>query len=89
MTPAPAIVYALCALTSLACSALLQRAYARGRSRLLLWSSLSFVAFAANNVLLFVDLIVVPTSDLSLARAITAVIAVSVLLFGLTWDRGA
>ena len=54
------VVYILCALTSLACAVLLIRGYRRSRSRLLLWSCLGFVALAANNVLLFVDLVVVP-----------------------------
>ena len=89
MTPAPAIVYALCALTSVVCSTLLFRAYGRNRTRLLLWSSVSFAGLAANNIRLFVDLIMVPATDLSLVRALAALVAVSVLLFGLTWDRGA
>jgi hypothetical protein len=89
VTPAPAIVYALCALTSVVCSALLFRAHGRNRTRLLLWSSASFAGLAANNILLFVDLIVVPAADLSVLRGVVALLAVSVLLFGLTWDRGA
>ena len=80
-------VYVLCAATSAACAVLLLRAYRRQRTRLLLWSSLCFGLLALNNVLLFIDLIVVPTSvDLSLWRAATALAGVSVLLFGLIWE---
>jgi hypothetical protein len=82
----PALIYALCALTSLTCAALLLRAYRRSRGRLLLWSSVSFVGLCLNNVLLFVDLVVVPSIDLSIPRAAVALAAVMVLLFGLTWE---
>lgn len=85
----PAVVYALCALTSLTCAGLLLKAYWRTRTRLLLWSSVSFVGLAANNVLLFVDLIVVPSIDLSILRASTALAAIVILLFGLIWDEEA
>ena len=84
----PAVVYALCAVTSLICAALLLRAYKLTRTRLLLWSSISFVGLAANNILLFVDLIVVPSIDLSILRASTALVSVMVLLFGLAWEEG-
>lgn len=79
------VVYALCALTSVACAVLLFRAYWQHRARLLLWSGLCFVGLALNNVLLFVDLILVPTVDLSFYRDITAVSGIMVLLFGLIW----
>ena len=83
----PETVYLLCAATSATCAILLLRGYRRQRSRLLLWSSLCFVLLALNNILLFVDLIVVPTSvDLSLWRGATALAGVSVLLFGLIWE---
>jgi hypothetical protein len=86
----PALVYALCAITSLVCAALLLRAYQRRRTRLLLWSSVSFAGLAINNVLLFVDLVLIPvTLDLSLLRALTALAAVMILLFGLVWEGGA
>ena len=83
----PETVYLLCAATSATCAILLLRGYRRQRSRLLLWSSLCFVLLALNNILLFIDLIVVPTSlDLSLWRGATALAGVSVLLFGLIWE---
>ena len=80
-------VYLLCAATSLVCAVLLLRAYLDYRTRLLLWSTLCFALFTLNNILLFVDLIVVPyTVDLSLWRGSTALAAVSLLLFGLVWE---
>jgi hypothetical protein len=79
-------VYTLCAVTSVACAVMLILAYRSARSRLLLWSSLCFVALAANNVLLLVDLVVVPAIDLSMVRTGIAVAGLSTLVFGLVWD---
>ncbi len=85
MTMADA-VFLLCALTSLACAVLLLRGYARNRVSLLLWSSLCFVALAVNNVLLVVDLVVVPGRDLLTTRHLSALVALALLVFGLVWD---
>lgn len=79
-------VFALCALTSLACAALLLRSYRKTRARLLLWSSICFVGLALNNILLFVDLILVPNADLSLVRAVLALGSIVFINFGLIWD---
>ena len=81
------IVYLLCALTSVLCAALLIRSWLRSRSRLLLWSSLCFVGLAVNNVLLFVDLVVVPNVDLSSIRSVDAVISISILVIAMIWER--
>ena len=62
-------VYILCALTSAACAGLLFMAYRRTGARLLFWSGLCFVGLALNNLLLVVDLLVVPATDLSILRA--------------------
>jgi hypothetical protein len=82
----PEIVYTLCALTSIACAALLTRSYRATRTRLLLWASLCFVGLALNNVLLVVDLIVVPATDLAAWRAVPALLGVALLLVGLIWE---
>ena len=83
---APA-VYALCVFTSAFCATLLWREYARSRTPLLLWSSLSFMAWAANHVLVFTDLVILPaTTDLSMVRAFVALTAVALLLYGLIRD---
>jgi hypothetical protein len=79
-------VYVLCVLTSTFCAVLLLREYRRSRARLLLWSSLSFIAWAVNNALVFADLAALPGVDLSLVRASASVSAVSLLLYGLIWD---
>ena len=86
MTHIPEIVYLLCALASLACAILLARGYFRSKARILLWSTLSFVFLALNNLLLFLDLVVLPTVDLSPLRDLTGLIALAVLVFGLLWD---
>lgn len=80
-------VYLMCAATSLVCAVLLLRAFVAGRSRLLLWSGVCFAWFTANNVLLFVDLEVIPDTDLSLARSGTAFVGALTLLAALIWEE--
>jgi hypothetical protein len=79
-------VYVLCMLTSAFCAVLLLREYRRTGARLLLWSSLSFVGWAANNAMVFTDQVLVPAVDLSLVRAAMALVAIGLLLYGLIWD---
>jgi hypothetical protein len=79
-------VYALCAITSVVCAVLLLRGYRSGRTRLLFWASLCFVGFAVNNILLFVDLILLPRVDLFLWRTVPALVGVMLLIYGLIWE---
>ena len=79
-------IYILCAVTSAASAVLLLRGYVRSRARLLLWSGWCFVFLALNNVLLYIDIEVLPSRDLSLLRAIPVVIALALLLYGLIWE---
>ncbi|HEY6455282.1 MAG TPA: DUF5985 family protein [Steroidobacteraceae bacterium] len=79
-------VYALCAVTSIVCAILLFRGYRGSGTRLLFWASLCFAGLALNNVLLFIDLIIVPQVDLSAWRNATALAAMSILLYGLIWE---
>jgi len=81
-----AVIYTLCSLTSLACAALLLRAYGRSRHRLLFWSGLCFLMLTASNVLNIFDRFVFPSVDLAPGRLATALIAVALLLFGLIWE---
>jgi hypothetical protein len=84
----PEIIYLLCALTSITCAALLLRGYLRSRAKILLWSTASFIFLAANNILLFLDLVILPGPDHDLwpLRDLSALIAGAVLVFGLIWD---
>jgi len=81
------IVYLLCAITSLICASLLLRSHLANRTPLLFWSSICFIGLAMNNILLFIDLVIVPTIDLSFYRALCALTGVVVLVFGLIWDN--
>jgi hypothetical protein len=82
-------VYILCALTSLLCAVLLFRGYRQTRTRLLFWSSICFVGLAANNLLLLVDLVVLPEVDLSALRTASALAALLLFIWGLiAVDRG-
>lgn len=51
-----------------------------------MWSALCFLLLAANNLVVIVDLIVLPNLDLRLLRIGFSLAAVSVLLFGFVWD---
>lgn len=83
-----AVVYFLCALTSLTCFVLLFRAWRVSRARLLFWSALCFAALTVNNVLLVVDRVFLPDSvDLSIWRLAIALVAVLLLVFGLVWEE--
>ena len=79
-------IYILCALTSLGCAELLRRQYARTRTRLLAWSTACFAGLAANNLVVFFDLVLFPAVDLSLLRSAIALASVSTLAVGLVWE---
>lgn len=81
------VVYVLCALTSAACAGLLTRAWTRTRVPLLMWSALCFALLTLNNVLLFLDLVVITGVDLSVARSGSGLAGLLVLLYGLIYGR--
>ena len=77
-------VYVLGALTTLLCAVLLLRAYGNVRQRLLLWSGLCFAGLTISNVLLFIDLVLLPADvNLHIARLSTAAVSMCALLYGL------
>jgi hypothetical protein len=78
----PGAVYILCFLTSGACAWLLGRSYHLSRTPLLLWSSICFAFLALNNLVLVLDLVILPTLDLKLLRLLLALAASCSLLFG-------
>lgn len=79
-------IFALCALTSLACAVLLLRSYRHSRVRLLLWSGVCFAGLFLNNLLLIVDVNLAPTVDLSVWRSLPAVLGIGALVYGLVWE---
>ena len=54
-------------------------------TRLLLWSSICFCFLAANNLALVLDLVVLPSDHLHLARLLLALAAVVSLIWGFVW----
>lgn len=78
----PTVVYFLCFGTSAVCAWLLYRNFRRAKTPLLLWSSLCFLFLAGNNLVVIIDLLVIPTIDLSLVRLTFSLAAVTVLLVG-------
>lgn len=79
-------IYLLCALTSVLCAVMLVRGYRQSRVRLLFWSAWCFVGLALNNVMLIVDVRVLPDVDLAMWRAVPAVIGTALLVYGLVWE---
>lgn len=83
-----ALIYSLCALTSITCLVLLWRSWRASGARLLFWSALCFGALSVNNVLLVVDRVILPAEvTLYTWRLVAAFIAVLLLLFGLIWEE--
>ena len=82
------VVYALCAVLATLCAARLFQAYRRHRANLLLWSSLSFMLMALNNIILFIDLVILPATDFggSVLRSTLGAASGAVLLYGLIWE---
>jgi hypothetical protein len=81
------LVYALCALTSLGCALLLFRGCRRNRTRLLFWSCACFFILTLSNVLLFIDLVLLPVAvDLQLTRNCITLAGLAMLLYGMIWD---
>ena len=80
------LLFLLAALTSFGCMVLLFRGYTRTRSRLLLWSALCFIFLTANNVLLFVDNVMLPEIDLRPYRLLSALIGICCLLYAFIWE---
>jgi hypothetical protein len=62
------------------------RAYFKNRTRLLFWSSMCFIGIAVNNILLSIDFSLGPEYDLSSVRAVSALLGMVVMMYGLIWD---
>ncbi len=80
------VLYALAFCASFGCAILLMRGYRQFRYRLLLWSAICFGCLTLNNVFLFLDLVVLPGTDLRLARLITAMAGVLCMLYAFLWE---
>jgi hypothetical protein len=79
-------LYSLAILTSLGCTVLLIRGYRERRYSLLLWSAICFACLTANNVLLFVDMLLFPAMDLRLWRLVAALAGVVCMLYAFLWE---
>jgi hypothetical protein len=80
-------LYIVIILTTLVCSALLLRAYFRVRNGLLLWSGLCFAGLTIDNFLVLGDMVIFPSVDLFSYRLASVALSISLLLFGLVWER--
>lgn len=80
------ILYLMAIATCLSCTLLLIRDYLRKRVRLLLWSAACFVGLTVNNILLFLDLVTFPATDLRLARLTASLLGMLFLLYAFIWE---
>ncbi|MEO8063609.1 MAG: DUF5985 family protein [Pseudomonadota bacterium] len=80
------IVNVLGALTVGLCAWLLCRAFIKTGKRLLLWSSLCFAGLAIANVVLIIDLTMIPQVDLYRLRLSIAAVSMLLLLYGLIFE---
>ena len=80
------IIYGLCALLSTAIAVMLWRQHLRGSTRLIFWTAWCFSGLALSNVLLIIDKIVVPDTDLSPLRHVVSLLSICLLLIGLVYE---
>lgn len=83
---AQTIIFLLCLIASAACATLLVRSYLRTRARLLLWTAVCFVLLAVNNLVVVLDVLLLPAIELLPIRLLASLSAVSVLLVGFIWE---
>jgi hypothetical protein len=81
------LIYALCALTALACSVLLLLGARRTGSRMLFWSGLCFAGLTLTNLLVIADHYLFREIDLAPLRLGSALLAVALLLYGLIFEE--
>jgi hypothetical protein len=82
----PGLVYILCFATCTACATLVTRAWVRTRTQLLMWTAVSLVFLALNNLLVIADLLLLPDLDLSIWRHFAALAAGATLVVGFIWE---
>jgi hypothetical protein len=80
------VVYFLGAMCSLLCAVLLLRQYGSSRHRLLLFSGLCFAGLTVANIVVYIDLAVLPDSDLHLWRWSITAASMTLLVVGLIWE---
>jgi hypothetical protein len=82
------IIYALCALTALACAVMLLLGARRTGSRMLFWSGLCFAGLSLTNGLVVVEAMDVLTrQSLLTPRGVVSLVAISLLLYGLVFEE--
>lgn len=80
-------VYALCAVTALACTLLLLTGARRSGSRMLLWAAGCFLLLTAANAVVVLDLLVFPGVALWPIRHGLSLAAIGVLIYGLIMEE--
>ncbi|HEX3623922.1 MAG TPA: DUF5985 family protein [Verrucomicrobiae bacterium] len=82
------IVYLICAVITTWCAILLLKGYVRNRGKLVFWGAVFFVFFALSNIVLFFDLVVLPSIDLSTYRDGLTLAGLIAMIYGLIKEGG-
>lgn len=82
------LVYILCSTLSIICALALFRAHRAAGSYLLLWTCIAFGFLALNNLVLLIDMLILPEQDFggALLRNICGTMAGFSMIFGLIWE---
>lgn len=81
------MVTCLCALTALLCAILSLRAYLQSKYKLLLWSGFCFAGLTLSNLVMVVDVYILPDLNLGIARLIIGLSAMLILIYGLIFNE--
>lgn len=79
--------YLVCAATASVCATLLLRGWRRTGGSLLLWSGVCFAGLAVQDLLVFIDLVLLSDGNLFLVRNLVGLTATAVLLCALIWEE--
>ena len=82
----PLLVYLLCVATCATCTFLMTRAWRRTGTRLLFWCALCFFFLTINGILVVIDVIPTPETNLLGYRQIASLAAVTALIHGFMWE---
>jgi hypothetical protein len=65
---------------------MLFRGYLRSGVRLLFWAGLCFAGLMVDNIILYIDIVVVPDVNLAVWRKLPGLAALMLLIYGLVWE---
>lgn len=80
------VTFILCTIISLISAILLMRSAKGPQGRFLFWGAIYFLGAALNNILLYIDAVVVPDVDWALAPNLVGLVSIAILIYALIWE---